>query len=103
MGTKIKYCELLWNDEISGYPVNISQNTWELIFSKQSEFVKEFQWTPQIKQVVDKKLVKARTRYKTIVGIHVRRTDYHIYLVDYYGTFNPATASYYNKAMNDFR
>jgi Glycosyl transferase family 11 len=83
--------------------VNITTATWELIYSSKKQVTTEFQWKPEIKKLVGKKMGMLRRRYKTIVGVHVRRTDYYTYLNDYYGKFYAADANYYNKTMNYFR
>jgi hypothetical protein len=88
---------------IPGYPVNITTATWELIYSRKKQVITEFQWKPEIEKLVEKKLGMLRHRYKIIVGVHVRRTDYYTYLNVYYGKFYAADENYYKKTMNYFR
>ena len=84
---------------------NITAGQWEVIFSHRDKLIKEFQWKPDLKRSTDDKLREIKSKYNTstVVGIHVRRTDYYIYLVTNYGAFSPANVSYYYKAMDHFR
>jgi hypothetical protein len=91
--------------KFGGYPVDITTSQWEVIFTKRNELIKEFQWKPELKNVTDLTLGQIRTNQSTsiIVAVHARRTDYFAYLEAYYGSFRPANASYYMKAMDYFR
>ena len=88
-----------------GYPVNITTKQWEVIFAKRDDLIQEFQWKVELKQTANDKLQELRTKYNTsiVVAVHARRTDYSTYLQAYYGSFRPANASYYTKAMDYFR
>ena len=83
----------------------ITTRQWEVIFAQRDELIKEFQWQPELKQSADQKLQEIRAKHNTsiVVAVHARRTDYYTYLEAYYGSFRPANASYYTKAMDYFR
>ena len=85
--------------------MDITTRQWEVIFTKRDELMEEFQWKAQLKQSADQKLQEIRTKHNTsiVVAVHARRTDYYTYLEAYYGSFRPANASYYTKAMDYFR
>ena len=85
--------------------MNITTAQWQEIFGQRDELVKEFQWTPKLKQSTDKILEEIRTNQSTstVVAVHARRTDYRSYLQFYYGSFRPANTSYFMKAMDYFR
>ena len=91
--------------KFDGYPVDATTSQWEVIFSKRNELIKEFQWKPDLKNLTDKTLENIRANQSTsiVVAVHARRTDYSVYLVPYYGSFRPANASYYMKAMDYFK
>ena len=65
----------------------------------------EFGWKPDLKVSVEHKLEQVWKEHNTatVVSLHVRRTDYFVYLVSFYGAFHTANSSYYNNAMDYFR
>ena len=85
--------------------MNITSATWHAIFLQRDQIVKEFGWKPDLKASAEQKLAQVRKEHNasTVVSVHVRRTDYFIYLVSFYGAFHTANSSYYNNAMAYFR
>jgi len=50
-------------------------------------------------------MAELRTEHNAsvVVGVHVRMTDYYIYLMAFYGSFRPADSAFFTRAMNHFR
>jgi hypothetical protein len=89
----------------SGHPSHITTDVWKQIFQRRNELIRHFHWRPELKFAVEESINELRkSRGATaVIGIHARRTDYNRYVIPNYGSFKPAGAMYFNKAMNYFR
>ena len=88
-----------------GHPSHITTDVWKQIFRRRNELIRRFHWRSEIKFEVEESIneLKKSRGATTVIGIHARRTDYNRYVIPNYGSFKPAGAAYFNKAMNYFR
>ena len=78
---------------------------WRQIFLQRDWLLNEFQWRPELKENLNKRLhqLTVNRTYSVSVGVHVRMGDYQRHLNFMYGKSRLAGANYFNKAMNYFR
>ena len=90
---------------IAGWPTQISSPMWNLLLSKKNELLGEFRWLSFIKDQVHEYIdrITGNRTYSTLVGVHVRMTDYHAHMDRKYGPSKIPGVNYFNKSMSYYR
>ena len=79
---------------------------WNTLLSRRSELLTEFQWNPELKASVNDyitELMAGRDNSSTLIGVHVRMTDYHAHLMIRNRNVTVPGTEYFNKSMNFYR
>jgi galactoside 2-L-fucosyltransferase 1/2 len=78
---------------------------WNTLLSRRSELLAEFQWNPDLKASVNDYITELTTgrNTSTLIGVHVRMTDYYAHLNIHNRKVTAPGTKYFNTSMNYFR